>query len=145
MRVLSKACIYGIRASLFIVAAGKDKKYVPISHIAKELGISFYFLTKILQMLTEHKITVSHRGPSGGVSLARPASEITLMDMVKAIEPDHSLEECFLGLPKCGEKEPCPLHSFWGGTRDRIVSKLENTDLESLGRQVRDDGYRLSM
>lgn len=128
-----------------MATVGKDKKYVPIAQISKELGISFHFLTKILQMLTEHKITVSHRGPSGGVSLARPASEITLMDMVKAIEPDHSLDECFLGLPGCGEAAPCPLHSYWGEVRDRILSKLENTDLESLGRQVRDHGYRLSM
>jgi Rrf2 family protein len=143
MRLLSKTCIYGIRASLFVAAMKEEKKYVPISQISKELGIPFYFLTKILQMLTRHNIMVSYRGPKGGVTLARPANQITLMDMINVIEHDSCFDGCILGLEGCGEAAPCPLHASWGETRDQIKAMFENTNLADLGRKIREDGLRL--
>ena len=123
---------------------GKEKKYVPIHMISDELGISFDFLTKILQTLTQHDIMVSHRGPKGGVSLAREASEITLMDMVNAMEPENSFEKCILGLPDCGDEVPCALHAYWGSARDQIKTTFETVNLAELGRRIRDDDLRLT-
>jgi Rrf2 family protein len=145
MKLLSKTCVYGIRAALFVASQDQDKKYVPINQISTELGISFYFLTKILQKLTHHKIMVSYRGPNGGVTLARPAKEITLMDMIAAIDHDSGLDDCILGLEGCGEQVPCPLHEQWGETRERVRAMFENTNLENLGRKIREDGLRVSM
>ncbi len=136
--------MYGIRAALFIASREQERKYVPIREISDKLDISFHFLTKILQVLTHHKIMTSYRGPNGGVSLARPAREITLMDMIAAIEPDSCLKECILGLPGCGDEKPCPLHAFWGGTRDQIQSMFETTNLESLGHNIQENDVRLS-
>jgi Rrf2 family protein len=144
MKILSKSSMYGIRAALFVASVAGERKYVPIREISDGLHISFHFLTKILQMLTHHKIMTSYRGPNGGVSLARPARDITLMEMIIAIEPDTCLKECILGLPGCGEEKPCPLHTFWGGTRDQIQLMFETTNLEDLGRKIREDGVRLS-
>jgi len=135
--------MYGIRAAVFVAVLQSTRKYVPIREISERLNISFHFLTKILQELKRHGITTSCRGPNGGVSLARPASEITLMDMINAFERHDFFEECILGLPGCGEETPCPLHTFWGGTRDQIKSIFENTNLENLGRKIRTDGVRL--
>ncbi len=137
--------MYGIRAALFVAVLQSNRKYVPIHEISERLNISFHFLTKILQELKRHGIMTSYRGPNGGVSLARPASEITLMDMINAIEPDGFFEDCILGLPGCGEETPCPLHAFWGGTRDHIKSIFENTNLENLGRKIQADDVRLSL
>jgi len=145
MKILSTTCLYGIRASLFVASLQDERKYVPINHISSELGISFYFLTKILQRLTHHKLMVSYRGPNGGVALAKPAREISLMDMIRAIEPDHDLDGCILGLPGCGEKVPCPLHDKWGVVRDGIKSVFEDTNLADLGRKIKDDGLRIAM
>lgn len=145
MKLLSKTCMYGIRASLFVASMQKEKKYVPIRQIANELNISFYFLTKILQMLTQHNIMVSYRGPKGGVALARPAREITLMDMINVIENDSGFDSCILGLPGCGESLPCPLHAPWAEARERIRAMFEDTNLEELGRKINQDGFRLTM
>lgn len=136
--------MYGIRAALFLASRERERKYVPIREISDTLDISFHFLTKILQVLTHHKIMTSYRGPNGGVSLARPAREITLMDMIAAIEPGSCLKECILGLPGCGDEKPCPLHAFWGGTRDQIRTMFETTNLESLGRNIQENDVRLS-
>lgn len=145
MKILSKTSLYGIRASLFVASMEDGKKYVPIRQISAELGISFYFLTKVLQKLTNQKIMISYRGPNGGVALARPAKDISLMDMITAIEPDEGFNDCILGLQGCGEALPCPLHEQWGETRDRIKALFENTNLADLGRKIKEDGLRVAM
>ena len=145
MKILSKTSLYGIRASLFVASMEDGKKYVPIRQISSELGISFYFLTKILQKLTHHKIMTSYRGPNGGVALAKPAKDISLMDMITAIEPDEGFDDCILGLDGCGDAVPCPLHDQWGENRDRIKAMFENTNLADLGRKIKEDGLRVSM
>jgi Rrf2 family protein len=145
MKILSKTSLHGIRASLFVASMEDDKKYVPIKQISSELGISFYFLTKILQKLTNHNIMISYRGPNGGVALAKPASDISLMDMITAIEPDEGFDDCILGLEGCGEAVPCPLHEQWGAIRDRMKAMFENTNLGDLGRRIKEDGLRVSM
>lgn len=145
MRFFSRACIYGIRASLFVASMEKTDKRVPIRQISDELGISFHFLTKIVQTLTKHNIMVSYRGPKGGVALARPPRDITLMDMIDAIEQDKCFEGCILQLPDCGDATPCPLHASWRVTREEMKSMFENSNLEDLGRKIREEGLRLSM
>jgi Rrf2 family iron-sulfur cluster assembly transcriptional regulator len=145
MKILSNTCLYGIRASLFVASVEDGQKFVPINQISSELGISFYFLTKILQKLTHSKLMASYRGPNGGVALAKPAREISLMDMIKAIEPDNDLDGCILGLSGCGEGVPCPLHDQWGVARDGIKAIFENTNLADLGRKIKEDGLRIAM
>ena len=145
MRILSKASLYGIRAAVYVALMKDDRKYVPIKEVSSELGISFHFLTKILQKLTHHKIMISYRGPNGGVALAKPAGDISLMDMITAIEPHEEFDQCILGLEGCGEAIPCPLHEQWGETRDKIKAMFDNTNLAELGRRIKEDGFRVSI
>lgn len=145
MNLLSRTCLYGIWAASLVASSDRDEKYVPIGQISAELGISTSFLTKILQTLTRNNIMVSHRGPNGGVSLARPASTITVMDVIRAMDPDNGLERCVLGLATCGGEITCPLHTAWAGARDQIRAMFEDTNLAGLGRQVKADGLRLDM
>jgi Rrf2 family protein len=122
-----------------------EQKRVPIRQISAELGISFHFLTKILQTLTRHNIMVSHRGPNGGVALARPARDITLMDMIDAIENEKCFDGCILQLARCGEETPCPLHASWREARESINVMFNDSNLEELGQKIRKNGFRLSM
>ena len=117
MRILSKACEYAVRASLFVGVTQEEAGYVPIHRISSELDIPRHFLAKVLKTLTYHNITTSHPGPKGGISLARPASEITVMELIRAIDPECCDTQCVLGLRGCGEEAPCPLHDEWKKTR----------------------------
>ena len=107
--MLSTSCVYGLRAVIYI-ASIKKESFVSIREISSNLDISFYFLTKILQVLTQKKILVSFKGPNGGVKLAKPADHITIMDVVLALDGAKVFEQCILGLPGCGVLNPCPLH-----------------------------------
>ena len=144
MPILSRTCVHGILASLFVESTKSKNGYVPIHVISEELRIPFDSLTKILQKFTQHKIMESRRGPKGGVSLARDASDITLMDIVLALEPDNIFESCILGMAGCSDDKPCPLHEYWGGARDQIKSTFEAVNLAELSRRTKDDDRRLT-
>lgn len=135
--LLSKSCEYGLRASFYLATLNQEG-YVSIGEISKKLNISFAFLTKIFQKLTQANLMTSLRGPKGGVALARPASQITLMDIVKAIDGDDLFTQCVLGLPGCGNRKPCPLHEPWGEERARLATIFESRTLERIAQDLED-------
>ena len=143
MLLISKACNYGIRASLF-VASKPDLQYVPIRQISEELNISFHFLTKILQILTQKNIMNSYRGPNGGVSLAKSSQEISILDIIEAIDGLKTFKECLLGLPECNNSKPCPLHEKWAVVREELKNTFSNSNLSDLAGQIRGLKLRIS-
>ncbi|HMO04784.1 MAG TPA: Rrf2 family transcriptional regulator [Kiritimatiellia bacterium] len=143
MSLISKSCEYGLRATLYI-AARRGDDYVSIRDISRDLDISFHFLTKILQKLTQHGILKSYRGPSGGVALARPVKSVSLLDVVQAIEDRELFTSCVLGLNECGEKTPCPLHAQWAQERARIQRMFRGTTLDKLAKPIAEGTLRLA-
>lgn len=141
--LLSKSCVYGLRASLYL-ANKKNGQYIPIREMSDKLEISFHFLTKILQQLTAENILESYKGPNGGVRLAHSGEDVALMDVVLAIDGEQLLTECALGLPGCGVKNPCPLHEKWAETRDSIREMLERTTLTELVKKGKAENLRLT-
>ena len=141
--VLSKACNYAVRAVLYLAAREQDE-FVPILEIAEALGISFHFLTKTLQALTQNNILTSNRGPKGGVALARPAESIALMEVILAIDGPDLFDRCVLGLDYCGDDRPCPLHPQWRVVKQGMRELLENTSLAVVSQGVGQQGLRLT-
>lgn len=133
--MLSKSCLYGIRAVMYIASLGQTE-YVPIGQISEKLNISFHFLTKILQKLTETGILLSYRGPKGGIMLARAAKEIKLIEIVEAIDGSAIFQECVFGLPGCGNMTPCPLHAEWAILREKIRLMFESASLDTLADKI---------
>ncbi len=133
--LLSKSAEYGIRATLYLATLDK-KGYVSIRAISEELNISFHFLTKIFQKLTQAGLLESFRGPNGGVMLAEPPSSISLYDLVIAIDGPALFEECVLGLPGCGDEKPCPLHASWVEERSRLRSIFGGTTLAAAAEDI---------
>ncbi len=142
--MFSRSCIYGLRAAIYVAAYGEDRTYVSIREISRNLDISFHFLTKILQQLTEGGLMKSWRGPSGGVALARPASRISMLDIINVLESKDLFSSCVLGLPGCGERAPCPVHKQWGTERRRLKKLFEGARLSRIALKVKTDRLRLS-
>lgn len=141
--LLSKSCSYGIRAAIYI-ATQNHEQYVSIREIAEQLNISFHFLTKILQVLTKENIIVSVKGPKGGVGLKKNPNEITILDIIHAVDCDNIFDECVLGLPGCSDENPCPMHSTWGVLRKDLHNMLQQETIEDLANQVKNKSIRLS-
>lgn len=141
--LLSKSCVYGLRATLYLASKEKDE-FIPIKRMSDKLEISFHFLTKILQQLTADGLLESFKGPNGGVRLTKSPDKIALIDVVLAIDGPKLLTECALGLPGCGLKNPCPLHDKWAVTRDSIRDMLANTSLTDLADKGKRENLRLT-
>lgn len=144
MQVLSKASINGLRALLYLAAQERREGYTGIREMAEELDISFHFLTKILQVLTQKGVLHSYRGPNGGVALARDPGTLYLEELVLMMEGEDFFDTCLLGLPGCGERKPCPVHAFWKETKAALQKEFRTTSLEELGHQIRVGKVRLA-
>lgn len=141
--LLSKSCVYGLRASLYL-ASKQDGKYYSIREMSEKLDISFHFLTKILQQLTSDGLLESYKGPNGGVRLSSKGKKATLFDLVIAIDGPGLFTECTLGLPGCGSEEPCPLHNSWIDTRASIENMLKRTNLTKIAEEGKEKHFRLT-
>jgi Rrf2 family transcriptional regulator, iron-sulfur cluster assembly transcription factor len=144
MSLLSKSCVYGLRAAVYVVAKQDGRPYVSIREIADDLGISFHFLTKILQQLTESGIMLSYRGPKGGVALAKPAAKVSLMQVIESLDGPGVLRSCILGLEGCGDRKPCALHKEWASRRGELRDLFARSSLADVGRHTLEDGLRLA-
>jgi Rrf2 family protein len=141
--LLSNACVYGLRASVYL-AAVSDDSYVSIKKISNDLDISHHFLTKVLQQLTSADLMESMKGPKGGVRLTHATDEVTLLEIVAAIDGMDILTECALGLPGCGTEKPCPIHEKWADTRDEIRKMLSRTSLQELVDEGKSGNLRIT-
>lgn len=126
-----------------MVSKKNESPYVSIGEISRELDISFHFLTKTFQLLTQNNILESYRGPSGGVAFAKPPDQVFLIDVVKIIEGEDFFDTCLLGLPGCGEAAPCPVHEFWKVTKEALKKEFETTSLAELGAKVSEKRLRI--
>jgi len=141
--LLSNACVYGLRASVYL-ASVSNESYTSITKISENLDISRHFLTKVLQKLTEAGILESMKGPKGGVRLVHSSNEVSLVEIVAAIDGTDILTECALGLPGCGSEKPCPIHDKWADTRDEIRKMLSETTLNELVSKGKEGNLRLT-
>jgi Rrf2 family protein len=129
--LLSRACEYAIRAVLYL-AKQQDAGYVSVKEIAEHTNVSFHFLGKILQSLTQKGLLVSYKGPKGGIQLASSPDDITVFQVVEAIDGLSVLNQCVLGLPNCGEGKPCALHDQWGPIRAEINDMFQGKSIAQL-------------
>jgi len=130
--LFSRACEYAIQAVLYLSEQNK-KTYVSIHEIAEKNDIPFHFLGKILQTLTHKNLLISSKGPKGGVCLAKAAEEITLLDIVEAIDGLEFLHtKCIVGLATCKGKNICALHDRWRVIRKDIYQMFTEKNIAQL-------------
>ncbi|MFZ2897657.1 MAG: Rrf2 family transcriptional regulator [Saprospiraceae bacterium] len=144
MKTLSNACVYGLRALIYMALKEDTSQFVSIREISEKMDISFHFLTKTFQTLTERGLLKSYRGPKGGVAFEKEPSDIFLIDVVKIIDGEDFFDICLLGLPGCGEETPCPVHDFWKTTKDTMKLEFETTSLADLAEKVHRKRLRIN-
>ena len=133
--IYSKPCEYAIRA-LSSLARSSNGTRVQAQEIAKEEGLPAPVLGKVLQELVRKGLLESRRGPGGGFRLARRPQLITLRDVVAAIDGLDQFLECAVGLERCSDESPCPLHDTWKGLRTQMMDYLEHTTLADMAAAV---------
>jgi Rrf2 family protein len=127
MRMSAKA-EYAVRAMVELAAAEADT-LVKTDDLARAQGIPPQFLVDILSALRADRLVRSHRGRDGGYQIARPATEISIADVLRCIDgPLASVRDIGLGeLPYCGPTVALP--DVWRALRASMRSVLEETTL----------------
>jgi Rrf2 family iron-sulfur cluster assembly transcriptional regulator len=125
--VLTRAGGYGIFGVIYLAKQPKGK-IVSLSEVSKAEDIPEKFLAKIFQHLSRSGLIRSHRGARGGFSLARPAGEITVKDLLEAIQGPICLSRCLTELDDCERKETCRLRE--------VMQKAQNNTVKILGQKT---------
>lgn len=135
--MFSRACEYGIRASIFIASKSLNSERVRLRDVASEIETPEAFTAKIMQDLARCGIVKSIKGPKGGFEIeVEKLHDIKLKDIVVAIDGDQIFTGCGLGLKACNHEKPCPIHNDFASIRNALDSMLEETMLLELATQV---------
>ncbi len=135
--MFSKACEYGIRATIFIAEQSHYDKKVSLKDVAKAIESPEAYTSKILQKLSRNSIINSDKGPTGGFSMdSKEIASIKLSTIVLAIDGNDIYIGCGLGLNNCNEKKPCPVHDQFKKIRNELKNMLETTTIQSLAEGV---------
>ena len=139
--MFSKACQYGIKASVYIASQSALGIRTSLKDIAFNINSPEAFTAKILHQLAKQNILNSLKGPTGGFEIPEGrAEEIKLSDIVSAIDGVKIYEGCALGFDTCDANQPCPMHKRFVGIRTDLKMMLENTSLHALANGLDIEG-----
>ncbi len=128
---ITRQADYALRAVIYLSKL-KPEQRAATSQIAQEQRIPPSFLAKIVSQLSVAGLLQTSRGARGGVSLARPPADITLLDVVEAIDGPISLNECVSCGGVCSFGDECSMKPVWKETQAELVKRLKNISFDAL-------------
>lgn len=131
--MLSKTCEYAVRATLVIAAETEQGNRISLREIARKIDSPESFTAKILQKLARNNIVDSLKGNGGGFNVSKEKLiQVTLSDIILAIDGEALFKRCSLGLNDCSEIKPCPFHNQYKPIREQLKLALDSTSLADL-------------
>ncbi|NJC97281.1 MAG: Rrf2 family transcriptional regulator [Anaerolineales bacterium] len=128
---ITRQADYAVRAIMHLARVGNSERSAT-STIAKEQNIPPSFLAKIISQLSIAGLLHTSRGARGGVTLARDPKDITLLDVVEAIDGPIQLNECVGNDGVCTFDENCPVKPVWCDAQDELVRRLKGTNFADI-------------
>jgi Rrf2 family protein len=130
---ITRQADYAVRAILYLAQLNPGTR-ASTAQIAREQRIPLTFLAKIVSQLSAAGIVRATRGAHGGVTLAHDADDITLLDIVEAIDGPIMLSECTLNPTTCIQSDQCVVRVVWCETRADLVKRLSQSNFGQLAR-----------
>ncbi len=124
---------YAIRCVLYL-SKKKDQPIV-VDEIANEMSIPKSFLSKIVQKLSRADILESFRGVKGGFKLSRKPAEISLLDVIDAMQGCAASNKCAVDKAQCNLSCTCIVHPVWIMLRKQTEDYLRRINFENLGTE----------
>jgi Rrf2 family protein len=126
----SPTCQHALRALIYL-AHKNSPRPVLVREIADAADVPRQSLAKILHGLRNKGLVKSTKGPGGGYQLARPGNEMTVMQVIEALDgPVDLSRHCILGLDRCTDHAGCALHAYWKGFREQYAATIAMMTLE---------------
>jgi len=134
--IFSNATEYAIRGLSEIAARGSNGRLL-LDDVVAGSGLPRDFMAKVFQKLVHGGVLRSAKGRGGGFELARPAHQITLMQVVEAVDGPQAHDRCVIGFAKCSDEMPCAQHDLYKPIRQRIKDYLTTTTAADLAASLR--------
>ncbi len=128
---ISRRTDYGIRVILDLASLSDDAR-ASTQEIAERQSIPGPFLAKIISQLSLSGLVTTYRGAGGGVKLARPATDINLLQVIEALEGPIRLNRCVIEPQLCPRDEVCPVHDVWAKAQTELTDLLRITTFDGL-------------
>lgn len=126
---ITRQADYAVRAVLYLAQLGPEQR-AATSQIAQDEQIPPSFLAKIVSQLSVAGLLQTSRGARGGVSLARAPRDISLLEVVEAIDGPIYLNECVANNGLCSFGDTCPMRPVWCDTQAELVNRLKSTTFD---------------
>lgn len=128
---ITRQADYAVRAVLYLARLGTTQR-AATSQVAQEQRIPPSFLAKIVSQLSIAGLLHTSRGARGGVTLARDPKDITLLEVIEAIDGPIMLNECVGDSGTCTFDKDCPLRPVWCEAQDELVKRLRGTNFADM-------------
>jgi Rrf2 family protein len=124
--MFSQTVEYALRAVVFLAGTPDEPKTT--EQIAKVSKVPQAYLSKVMQQLAAHGLVRAQRGLRGGFTLLKPPSEISILEVVSAVDPIKRIHTCPLNLASHGVRL-CPLHRRMDDALASVEAAFANTTL----------------
>jgi Rrf2 family protein len=135
MLEITRQADYALRATMEVARMDFGER-TPTATIAEAQNIPLPFLAKIVSQLVVRGILEATRGASGGVSLARPADTITMLEVVEAIDGPITINRCTRDPSVCEFSSTCPFCEIFTEAQQMLVHRLSSTTLGNIVERV---------
>lgn len=129
MRLTTKGR-FAVTAMLDLALRG-GKNPVTLAGISERQDISLSYLEQLFSRLRRHELVESVRGPGGGYYLARPLGDVSVADIIRAVDEPIDSTQCG-GKENCQDEHRCMTHDLWMGLNAHIYDYLDNVTLATL-------------
>ena len=127
---ITRQADYAVRAVLYLAKIGPDQR-AATSQIAEDQQIPPSFLAKIVSQLSVAGLLQTSRGARGGVSLARTPEQISLLEVIEAIDGPILLNECVANSGACSFGDTCPMRPVWCDAQTELITRLKATTFDT--------------
>lgn len=138
MMELTRKGDYAIRGIVYLAGQPLDKVSL-LSDIAAAVDVPQTFLAKIFQQFSKSGLVRSFRGTGGGFLLSREPENITLLEVVEAVEGPINLNRCMTAPGGCHRDSYCKVHPVWKTIQERIRDMLAGVTLKELADSLEED------
>jgi Rrf2 family protein len=134
--MLSYTCKTAIKAVIYLATGTETGEKKSIKDIADHIDASGHTVSKMLQTLVKRGVINSTKGPSGGFYISMEQKRQPIINIVEAIDGMSLFKECGLGLSKCSETHPCPIHDQYKKPRKLIEELFRENNVLDLCQPV---------